>query len=144
MHLNRLHCNDHHPHPSTHHISSFNTLHTKQHITMADRLPLAKLSIQNTIPPPTEMVQPIKMMKVHPLKLPNLCHLCSLDALPSPANKWSAMTHPLWATVMGFCGMVILMCAFLFPSWSSASHSRLCNEHNCHHCRRRRQHVRKH
>jgi hypothetical protein len=37
---------------------------------MADCLPLAKLSIQNKIRPPTETTQPIKMKKVHPSNPP--------------------------------------------------------------------------
>jgi hypothetical protein len=74
---------------------------------MADQLPLAKLSIQNKIHQHDETTQPIKTKKIHPSNLPRLRHPCSLDTLPSPTNKWSAMTHPLWATVMGFNGMTI-------------------------------------
>ena len=74
---------------------------------MADRLPLAKLSIQNKMCPSAGNLQPIKTEKAHPSTLTTLCHPCSLDTLPSPTNKWSAMTHPLRATVMGFNGMTI-------------------------------------
>ncbi len=68
----------------------------KHHINMADRLPLAELSIQNEqLTPPTEMIQPIKTKKTHPLKPPKLTHPYSLDLLSSPRDKWSAMTHSL-------------------------------------------------
>jgi hypothetical protein len=43
----------------------------------------------------------------HQLKPPPLCHPCSLNTLPSQADKWSAMIHPIWATVMGFHSMII-------------------------------------
>ena len=75
---------------------------------MMDRLPLAKLSIQNKIRPPAETLQPIKMMKLHSSTPPKLRHSCSFDTLPSLANKRSAMTHSLQATVMGFNGMILL------------------------------------
>ncbi len=79
-----------------------------KHIIMADRLPLAKLSIQDRIGQHDETMQPIKTKKIHPSNLPRLRHHpCSLDMLPFPTNKWSAMTHPLRATVMGFNGMTI-------------------------------------
>ncbi len=81
---------------------------------MADRLPLAELSIQNKIRPPAETTQPIKTKKVHPSNLPKLCHPCSLNVLSSLANKWSAMTHPLRATVMGFKGMIISYAPYYF------------------------------
>ncbi len=74
---------------------------------MADQLPLAKLSIQNKIHQQDETTQPIKMKKIHPSNPPRLRHPCSLNTLPSPTNKLSAMIHPLWATVMGFNGMTI-------------------------------------
>jgi hypothetical protein len=74
---------------------------------MVDCLPLAKLSIQNKICSPTKTTQPIKTKKAHPWNLPKLRHPCSLDTLPSPANKWSHMTHPLRATILGFNGMII-------------------------------------
>ena len=91
------------PHYSTYHFS----LNQHKHIIMADQLPLAKLSIQNKIHQHDETTQPIKTKKIHPLNPPRLRHPCSLDTLPSPTNKWSAMTHPLRATVMGFNGMTI-------------------------------------
>jgi hypothetical protein len=69
---------------------------------------LAKLSIQNKMCPPAGNMQPIKTKKAHPSTPTTLRHPCSLDTLPSPTNKWSAMTHPLRATVMGFNGMTIL------------------------------------
>ncbi len=82
---------------------------------MADRLPLAELSIQNKQPtPPTETPQPIKTKKNCLLLLPKLPDPCSLDDFPSPRDKWSAMTHPLWATIMGFKGMPILYAHFYF------------------------------
>jgi hypothetical protein len=82
---------------------------------MADRLPLAELSIQNEqLTPPTEMIQPIKTKKTHPLKPPKLTHPYSLDLLSSPRDKWSAMTHSLWATIMGFNCMPILYAYFYF------------------------------
>jgi hypothetical protein len=81
---------------------------------MADRLPLAELSIQNKINPPTETTQPIKTKKVHTSKTPKLHHPCSLNRLPSPANKWSAMTHPLRATVLEFNGMIISYANYYF------------------------------
>jgi hypothetical protein len=90
------------------------TLNTKQCTTMADCLPLAKLSIQNTTHPPTEATQLIKTNKVCLLRLPNLPHPLSLDTLPSPTNKWSTMTHPLCTAVMGFCGLVIWYAHFYF------------------------------
>jgi hypothetical protein len=74
---------------------------------MADQFPLAKLSIQNKMCPPAGNMQPSKTKKAHPPILATLRHPCSLDTLPSPTNKWSAMTHPLRATVMGFNGMTI-------------------------------------
>ncbi len=81
---------------------------------MADCLPLAELSIQNKIDSPAKMTQPIKTKKVHTSKTPKLRHPCSLDTLPSPANKWSAMTHPLRATVLGFNGMIISYAHYYF------------------------------
>jgi hypothetical protein len=81
---------------------------------MADRLPLAELSIQNKLRPPTETTQPIKTKKAHPSNLPKLRHPCSLNIFPSPANKWSHMTHPLWATIMGFNGMIISYAYYYF------------------------------
>jgi hypothetical protein len=82
---------------------------------MADRLPLAKLSIQNKQPtPPTETTQPIKTKKTCPLKPSKLPHPCSLNVLPSPRDKWSTMTPPLQATVMGFKGMPISYVHFYF------------------------------
>jgi hypothetical protein len=84
---------------------------------MADHLPLAELSIQNKIDSPTKTMQPIKRKKVHTSKTPKLRHPCSLDTLPSPANKWSAMTHPLRAlraTVLRFNGMIISYAHYYF------------------------------
>ncbi len=82
---------------------------------MANRLPLAKLSIQNKQPtPPTESTQPIKTKKTHPLQPPKLTHPCSLDVLPSPRDKWSTTTPPLQATIMGFKGMPISYAHFYF------------------------------
>jgi hypothetical protein len=81
---------------------------------MADRLPLAELSIQNEICPHAETMQPIKTKKVHPLNPPELSHPCSPNTLPSLANKWSAMTHPLQATIMGFKGMTISYAHYYF------------------------------
>jgi len=37
-----------------------------------------------------------------------------LNTLPSPANKWSAMTHPLQTTAMEFNGMIISYVQFYF------------------------------
>ncbi len=91
------------PHYSTNHFS----LNQHKHIIMANQLPLAELSIQNKIRQHDETMQPIKTKKIHPSNSPRLRHLCSLNTLPSPTNKWSAMTHPLRATVMGFNGMTI-------------------------------------
>ena len=73
---------------------------------MTDRIPLAELSIQNKIHPTAETTS-TKTKKVHSWNLPKLLHPCSLDTLPSPVNKWSDITHPLQATVMGFNGMTI-------------------------------------
>jgi hypothetical protein len=84
---------------------------------MADHLPLAELSIQNKINPPAKTMQPIKRKKVHTSKTSKLRHPCSLDMLPSPANRWSAMTHPLralWVTVLGFNGMIISYAHYYF------------------------------
>jgi hypothetical protein len=91
------------PHYSTYHFS----LNQHKHIIMAYQLPLAELSIQNKIHQHDETSQPIKTKKMHPSNPPRLRHPCSLDTLPSPTNKWSTMTHPLRATVMGFDGMTI-------------------------------------
>jgi hypothetical protein len=71
---NMTHCNDHisihPPHPP-----HKNTHHTNIISNMADRLPLAKLSIQNKQPtPPTETTQPIKTKKNCPLQSPKLPH----------------------------------------------------------------------
>ena len=74
---------------------------------MPDQLPLAKLSIQNKMCPPAGNMKPIKTKKAHPSTPTMLHHPCSLGTLPSPTNKWSAMTHPLRATVMGLNGMTI-------------------------------------
>ena len=104
-------CLNHLHHKNNCHTSFLHTpifIESTQHIIMADRLPLAELSIQNKIRPPAETTQPIKTKKVHPSNLPKLCHPCSLNVLSSLANKWSAMTHPLRATVMGFKDMIIL------------------------------------
>jgi hypothetical protein len=81
---------------------------------MADQLPLAKLSIQNKMCPPAGNMQPVKTKKAHPSNPATLRHPCSLDTLPSPTNEWSAMTHPLRATVMGFNGMTILYGHYYF------------------------------
>jgi hypothetical protein len=81
---------------------------------MADRLPLAKLSIQIKIRPPAERTQPIKTKKVHPSNTPELRCPCSLDTLLSLANKWSAMTHLLQATVKEFKSMIILYAHYYF------------------------------
>jgi hypothetical protein len=81
---------------------------------MADRLPLAELFIQNEMCTPAENMQLIKTKNAHPSNLATLRHPCSLDTLPSPTNKWSAMTHPLRATVMGFNGMTILYGHYYF------------------------------
>ncbi len=75
---------------------------------MVDQLPLAKLSIQNKICQHDETTQPIKTKKIHPSNPPRLHHPCSLDTLPSPTNKWSAMT------VMGFNGMTISYSHYYF------------------------------
>ncbi len=100
-----------------HHSSSLHTpffIEPTQYIIMTGCLPLAKLSIQNKIRPPAEMTQPIKMKKVHPLNPPELSHPCSLDTLPSPVNKWSAMTDSLQATIKEFKGMTILCAQYYF------------------------------
>jgi hypothetical protein len=81
---------------------------------MADRLPLAELSVQNKIRPPTETAQLIKTKKAHPSNLPKLLHPCNLDMLPYLANKWSHMTHPLQATIMGFNSMIISYAYYYF------------------------------
>jgi hypothetical protein len=101
---NMPHCNNHISiHPPPLHPPHKNTHHTNIISNMADRLPLAKLSIQNKQPTlPTETTQPIKTKKIRLLQLPKLPHPCSLDVLPSPRDKWSAMTHP-----------------FELPSWDS-------------------------
>jgi hypothetical protein len=76
--------------PPTYHFS----LNQHKNIIMVDQLPLAKLSIQNKMCPPARNMQPIKTKKAHPSTPTMLRHPCSLDTLPSPTNKWSAMTHP--------------------------------------------------
>ena len=91
---------------------------------MADQLPLAKLSIQNKMGPPAENMQPIKTKKAHPSNPATLHHPCSLDTLTSLTNKWSAMTHPLQATVMGFNGMTILYGHYYFhQDWVVLTHA---------------------
>jgi hypothetical protein len=106
MHLNHLHHNNDHHTLFLLHIIFFTEKPT-QHIIMVDCLLLAKLSIQNKIDRPVETMQHIKTKKVHSSKTPKLRHPCSLNKLPSPANKWSDMTHSLWATILGFNGMII-------------------------------------
>jgi hypothetical protein len=79
------------------------------------RLPSSYQALHpNTTLPPADPMQPIKTKKVRLSRSPILPHPLSLDTLPSPTNKWSAMTHPLCATIMGFCGMVVLYAHFYF------------------------------
>jgi hypothetical protein len=45
------------------------------------------------------------------LRLP---HPCSLDVLPSPTNKWSAITHPIKGEIFGFVNYTISYQHFYF------------------------------
>jgi len=112
---------------STYHFSLIPT----QHIIMTNHLPLAKLSIQNKICLPAETKQPIKEKKVHSSNPPKQWHPCSLDTLPSLDKKWSAMTHPLRTTVMGFNGMILSYAQYYFHQ------DRVLLTHGHHRCRRR-------
>ena len=110
--LNHLHCNNDHHTSLLQHIPFFNKIQHKR-IIMTDPIPLVELSIQNKIHSPAETTS-TKTKKVHSSNLPKLLHPCSLDTLPSPVNKWSAIIHPLQAIVMGFNGMTISYAHYYF------------------------------
>ncbi len=93
----------------------------KHHINTADRLPLAKLSIQNKQPTlPTEITQPIKTKKNFPLQSPKLTHPYSLNVLPSPRDKWSTMTPPPLSYHHWIQGHAHFVCTLLLPEWLRA------------------------
>ncbi len=50
-------------------------------------------------------------IKTMHLRLP---HLCSLDVLPSPTNKWSTATHPIKGKIFGFINSTISYQHFYF------------------------------
>ena len=66
-------------------------------VALPARDPLLPLET-NVAPTTDKTTVKIKSKKLH------LPHPCSLEVLPSPTNKWSAITHPIKARVVGYLG----------------------------------------
>lgn len=67
-----------------------------------------------------------KMMTLH------LPHPCSLNILPSPTNKWSAITHPVKGCLFGYLSYHIFYKPFFFPRCWCPPHKCVRSQHHCH------------